>query len=155
MKKIILPIFIYVFLSHNAYSTTNFRVYFFSHDKIEDTTENNLKKALESIYGATNIVKNQEQDACLFAMQDFASKKNKVFCENILCFSIRPPLDLDSGEMNDHKLTVEEYKIRDYFNSEKITEETAFQLFPIEGVDRESHGHGMWGQQIALIGFYK
>ena len=121
-----------------------FQVYVFTKKPIHPQEKQQLQMVLESLYGDVNEItdfSNFPNDYMKEEIQNFVYAKQKHYpsLKTIIGFSIPVPARLNAGNMNDPKLTKEEYAIRD-----------ALPVYhaPFKLVQAQ---HGLWGEGIAII----
>jgi hypothetical protein len=128
---------------------TLFHVFVFTREPISSLENEQLLGVFRELYGP-NVEVNDEMMTA-WSMRDFVDSKGKHYprLETVTGFEIKDiPKELNTGSMNDAKLTKEEYKIRDALSARSVP----FKLIEAEGPTRDSHGHGQWGADVALIG---
>jgi hypothetical protein len=121
-----------------------FQVYVFTKARIHSQEKQQLQMVLESLYSDVNEIKdfsNFPNDYMKEEIQNFVYAKGKHYpsLKTIIGFSISVPPRLNIGNMNDPKLTVEEYAIRDALDVFKVP----FKL--VQGQ------HGLWSEGTAII----
>jgi hypothetical protein len=123
-----------------------FQVYLFTRTKLNEQEKTSLLNLLSELYGTNvNYISDFEDGFTQIAYNDikeFVWSKGGYYPEltNIEGFSINTiPTRLNEGEMDDAKLTREEYNIRDAFKKNKL---------PFRLVDAQ---HGLWGEGTAII----
>jgi len=126
-----------------------FRIIYHYKGDLDPSTKDYLINNLIELYEEIEIVdinnENQIHQFYLNEYKNFIKEKN-VGLENYNYLILKPklPEQLIKDEMNDYKLTTEEYKVRDKFNQNELIE-----LIPHSG-----NGHGLWSHKIAMFGIY-
>ena len=124
----------------------NFQVYVFTNNPLLEIVKQDLLKCLNSMYNKSvkeiTDFSNFPNDYLKDEITTFVYAKGKHYpsLEFITGFSITNiPKNLNSGDMNDPKLTKQEYAIRD-----------ALEVFdiPLKLVQAQ---HGLWSEGIAII----
>ena len=129
---------------HRGGAVNLFQVYVFTKAPIHPQEKQELKMVLESLYGDVNEIKNFSNfpnDYMKEEIQNFVYTKGKHYpsLKTLTGFSIPVPSELNAGNMNDPKLTKQEYAIRD-----------ALPLYdaPFKLVQAQ---HGLWSEGTAII----
>ena len=126
-----------------------FRIIYHYKGDLDPSTKDYLINNLIELYEEIEIVdinnENQIHQFYLNEYKNFIKEKN-VGLENYNYLILKPklPEQLIKDEMNDYKLTTEEYKVRDKFNQNELIE-----LIPHSG-----NGHGLWADKVAMFGIY-
>jgi len=122
-----------------------FQVYVFTKRPIPEEEKQTLYAVLQNLYGddVSEIVDSSSfpNDYLKEDIKNFVYDKKGHYprLKTLTGFSIPVPTRLNAGNMNDPKLTKEEYAIRDTL----LVFEAPFKL-----VDPQ---HGLWGDGVALI----
>ena len=121
-----------------------FHVYVFTKKPIHPQEKEQLQMVLESLYGDVNEIKDFSDfpnDYMKEEIQNFVYLKGKHYpgLQVLTGFSIPVPARLNAGNMNDPKLTKEEYAIRDALP----VYQAPFKLVQAQ--------HGLWSEGLAII----
>jgi len=121
-----------------------FQVYVFTKKPISEEEKQEIQIVLESLYSDVNEIKdfsNFPNDYMKEEIQHFVYAKGKHYpsLKTIIGFSISVPARLNTGNMNDPKLTKEEYAIRDKL----LVFKAPFKLVQAQ--------HGLWSEGTAII----
>jgi hypothetical protein len=121
-----------------------FQVYVFTKTPIHLQEKQQIQMVLESLYSDVNEIKdfsNFPNDYMKEEIQNFVYAKGKHYpsLKILTGFSISVPTRLNTGNMNDPKLTKEEYAIRDALH----VYDAPFKLVQAQ--------HGLWSEGTAII----
>jgi hypothetical protein len=129
-----------------------FRIIYHYKGDLDPSTKEYLINNLIELYQEIEIIdinnENFLQQIYFADYKEFIREKN-VGLENYnyLIFKPKLPEQIIKDKMNDHKLTIEEYKVRDKFNQNEL-----IKLIPHPGAGR--NGHGLWADKVAMFGIY-
>jgi hypothetical protein len=129
---------------HRGGAVNLFQVYVFTKSAIDLEEKQELITVLENLYGDVNEINDFSNFPNVYIKEDiqnFVYTKGRHYpsLKTITGFSIPVPSELNAGNMNDPKLTKQEYAIRD-----------ALDLYnaPFKLVKAQ---HGLWSEEIAII----
>jgi len=127
-----------------------FRIIYYYKGDLNPSTKEDLLNNLIELYQEIEIIdedkENWLQKIYFDDYKEFIRAKN-VGLENYNYLILKPKLPeqlVKDEKMNDHKLTIEEYKVRDKFNQNEL-----IKLIPHSGT-----GHGLWAHEAAIFGVY-
>ena len=125
-----------------------FRIIYHYKGDLDHSTKEYLSNQLKELYQEIEIIDEEEnwlEQMYLTEYKQFIRNKN-IGLENYNYYIIKPkiPEQLINDKMNDSKLTIEEYKVRDKFNQNEL-----IKLIPHKG-----NGHGVWADKVAIFGIY-